>query len=106
MRLGKELLKEMYYFLHDEYMLDIFKELKCLQELFLKNLASNHIKILNKEKLEIHIMKDNGDDIRGIYNTLVSLNFNMETKEDLYFKTKAFLDIFRVFVTGYVYLED
>ena len=30
----------------------------------------------------------------------------MEINEDLYYKTKAFLDIFRVFDGGYIYLED
>ena len=29
-----------------------------------------------------------------------------EVNEDLYFKNKAFLDIYRVFENGYSYLED
>ena len=51
-------------------------------------------------------MRDDGIDTEGIYHTLISLNLNKEIDEDLYFKTKAFLDIFRVFETGYSYLED
>ena len=51
-------------------------------------------------------MEKDGVDTEGIYHTLISLNLNMEIDEDLYFKTKAFLDIFRVFDSGYTYLED
>ena len=105
-RLGKELLKEMYYFLHNEYILTEFEEMKEVQKKFLENLALNHITILNKEELKVNIMKDNGNDIQGIYNTLKSLNFNMKIDEDLYYKKIAFLDIFRVFEISYIYLED
>ena len=48
-------------------------------------------------------MKDDGIDTEGIYHTLNSLKLDMEIDEDLY-KTKAFLDIFRVFESGYSYL--
>ena len=51
-------------------------------------------------------MKDDGIDTEGIYYTLNSLKLDMEIDEDLYYKTKAFLDIFRVFESGYSYLED
>ena len=132
-RLGKELLNEMFDFLHNEYILTNFKE---IQEVFLKNLVFNHINTLHrqykitKEKREelakpfldtlFNIdkkveydpnlvktaMKEDGIDTEGIYHTLLKINFCMEIDEDLYFKTKAFLDIFRVFETAYIYLED
>ena len=51
-------------------------------------------------------MEDGGIDTEGIYQTLNNLKLNMEINEDLYYKTKAFLDIFRVFESGYSYLED
>ena len=51
-------------------------------------------------------MKDDGIDTEGIYHTLISLNLVMEIDEDLYYKTKAFLDIFRVFEVSYRYLDD
>ena len=132
-RLGKELLNEMFDFLHNEYILTNFKE---IQEVFLKNLVFNHINTLHrqykitKEKREElakpfldrlfnigkkveydsnlvkDAMKDNGIDTEGIYHTLISINLDKEIDEDLYFKTKAFLDIFRVFETAYIYLED
>ena len=135
-RLGKELLKEIFDFLHDEYILTTFEEMRVVQKVFLKNLVLNHIKTLRrqykiteekldelikpfrdnlfnpKEKVEYDpqfekdAMEDNGVDSEGIYHTLLQLNLDMEIDEDLYFKQKAFLDIYRVFETAYSYLED
>ena len=144
-RLGKELLNEMFNFLHDEFILTKFPQMKEVQKQFLKKLTFNHINTLHRqykltdekrkvlakplidellkinenssdlekkikveyeENLVKDAMKDDGIDTEGIYHTLISLNLNKEIDEDLYFKTKAFLDIFRVFETGYSYLED
>ena len=134
-RIGKELLKEMFEFLHDEYILTEFKEMKEVQKEFLKNLALNHINTLSrqykitKERREVVIkpfiddlfkidenssdleknkfeydsklvksaMEDEGIDTEGIYQTFNKLKLDMEIDEDLYYKTKSFLDIFRVF---------
>ena len=57
-------------------------------------------------KLVENAMKDGGIDTEGIYQTLINLKIDSEINEDLYYKTKAFLDIFRVFESGYTYLED
>ena len=135
-RLGKELLKEMFKFLHDEYILTEFKEMKEVKKKFLENLALNHINTLHRQyeitdekrrelikpflhtlfnidkKVEYdpnlvkNAMEEDGIDTEGIYRTLVKLNICMEIDKDLFFKTKAFLDIFRVFETGYTYLQD
>ena len=130
-RLGKELVKEIFEFLHDEYILSNFEEMKEVKEKFLNNLILNHIYTLNRRfeitdekrqelfelikgeksfpeemELKVNSMKDDGIDTEGIYQTLISLKLDMEIDEDLYFKTKAFLDIFRVFETGYIYLGD
>ena len=86
-RLGKEVLKEVYNFLHDEYILSNFEE-------------------MNIKKVEYVAMKDNGFNIEKIYHFLLNLNLDNEIDEDLYFKTKAFLDIFRVFDNDYIFLED
>ena len=59
-----------------------------------------------REELKVNAMKDDGIDTEGIYYTLNSLKLDMEIDEDLYYKTKAFLDIFRVSESGYSYLED
>ena len=48
-RLAKELLKEIFDFLHDEYIITNFEEMKKEQEKFLKNLALNHIKTLKRK---------------------------------------------------------
>ena len=134
-RIGKELLKEMFEFLHDEYILTEFKEMKEVQKEFLENLALNHINTLSrqykitKERREVLIkpfiddlfkidenssdlekkkleydsklvksaMEDEGIDTEGIYQTFNKLKLDMEIDEDLYYKTKSFLDIFRVF---------
>ena len=144
-RLEEELLNEMFEFLHDEYILTEFIEMKEVQKKFLENLALNHINTLHRqykitdEKREVLIkpfiddllkidenssdlekkikfeydsklvksaMEDEGIDTEGIYQTLNKLNLDMDINEDLYFKTKAFLDIYRVFESGYMYLED
>ena len=125
-RLGKELLNEMFEFLHDEYILTEFKEMKEVKKEFLNNLMLNHINTLNRrfeitdekrkelyelingeksfpEELKVNAMKDDGIDTEGIYQTLISLKLDMEIDEDLYYKTKSFLDIFRVFESGYIY---
>ena len=69
------------------------------------NLEKN-IKFEYDSKLVKSAMEDEGIDTEGIYQTLNKLKLDMEIDEDLYFKTKAFLDIFRVFESGYTYLED
>ena len=144
-RLARELLNEMFEFLHDEYILSEFKEMKEVQKEFLENLALNHINTLHRQykitkekrkelvkpfiddllkidenssnleknikfeydsKLVKSAMEDEGIDTEGIYQTLNKLKLDMEIDEDFYYKTKAFLDIFRVFESGYSYLED
>ena len=118
-RLARELLKEMFEFLQDQYILSEFKEMKEVKKEFLENLAKNHIETLHRKheitkerreelfkpfidgflknkvvkydsKLVEGAMKDGGIDTEGIYQTLNNLKLNMEIDEDLYFKTKAF----------------
>ena len=129
-RLGKKLVKEIYEFLHDEYILNNFIEMKLVQKKFLENLVTNYFRTFNntvtqkgnswsikyeefdesKYEKELKCLKDeieNGSlSTFVIFKTLNNLDLDMEIDEDLYFKTKAFLDIFRVFEIGYSYLED
>ena len=51
-------------------------------------------------------MKNGSISTYVIFKTLNDLDFNMEIDENLYYKQKAFLNIYRVFETGYSYLED
>ena len=106
-RLGKVLINEMFEFLHDEYILTNFKEMKELKEEFLLKLKLNGI-LESKELFNLITNKksfpENNSIIEGIYQTLNSLKLDMEINKDLYYKTKAFLDIYRVFESGYIYL--
>ena len=124
-QLGKKLLKEVYEFLHDEDILNRCKNIEIEQVKFLKNLVRNHIhtqyrqllitkekrnELLNNNKAEYNsnlvkdAMEKDGVDTEGIYYTLDSINFDMDLDEDLYFKTLAFLDIFRVYDINHIYL--
>ena len=129
-RLGKKLVKEIYEFLHDEYILNNFIEMKLVQKKFLKNLVTNYFRTFNntvtqkgnswsikyeefdesKYEKELKCLKDEIENESlstfVIFKILNNLDLDMEIDEDLYFKTKAFLDIFRVFEIGYSYLED
>ena len=132
-RIGKELLNEIFEFLHDEYILTKFQEMQYVQKKFLNKLILNHINTLHRqykiteEKRKVlakpfidenssdleydsnlvkDAMEDDGIDTEGIYHTLISLNLSKEIDEDLYFKKMAFLDIYRVFEISYIYLED
>ena len=55
-RLAKVLLKEVFDFFHDEYIIENFLEMKIQKSKFLNNLVFNHISYSNKkdEKNELH----------------------------------------------------
>ena len=128
-RLGKEVLKELYDFLHDEYILNAFPEMKEEKTKFLKNLVIGKFENLNytivqkenswsieheeidenKFKDELKSVKDeieNGSlDTKIIFRTIVGLNFdNQELHEDLYSKAYAFKNIFSVYDSDYTFL--
>ena len=129
-RLGKELVKEIFEFLHDEYILSNFEEMKEEQKKFLRKLVLNNFRNLNVTEIRrensIRIdyedfdenkseddLKCVKDEIKNrtlntfvIFKTLNDLNLDMEIDEDLYFKTKAFLNLFKVIDVDYTYLED
>ena len=129
-RLGKELIKEVYDFLHDEYILKQFPEFLVKQKRFEKDLAYKRFRELNvtttsspgsikweykqleEDKFEeelkagVEEIKNGTLDIDVIYKILFETILDSEVDEDLYFKNKAFLDIYRVFKNGYIYLED
>ena len=48
-RLAKELLKEIFDFLHDEFILNKFEKMKIVQLKFLNNLVFNHVIYANKK---------------------------------------------------------
>ena len=125
--LGKKLMKEVYKFLHDEYMLS-FKEMKVEKENLEKNLVilkfeSVNFTVVQKEnswsiehedfdkskheeelkKIEDQIENESLD-IEVIFKVLNKLKLDMELHEDLFFKTEAFINLFKVFNSDYSYL--
>ena len=90
-RLGKELLKEVDNFLHDEYIITTFSEMK-----------------LDQEKFENSMNKYKGKslDLQEMYDIFVNINLDDEIDGDLFFKKKSYEDLFRVLFTDYMYLED
>ena len=69
-------------------------------------------KQLEEDKFEeelksgVEEIKNGTMDIHIIFKILLDTLLDSEVDEDLYFKNKAFLDIYKVFETGYTYLED
>ena len=129
-KLGKDLLKEVFDFFHDEYIMNNFLEMKLQKQKFLKDLVYNEFKNYhstlkqsgntweveyedyNESKFEDDLkcltdkVKNGSIDISIIFQTLNNLDLDMEIDEDLYFKTKAFLNLYNVIDYQYSYLED
>ena len=127
--LGKKLMKEVYKFLHDEYILS-FEEMKLEKENLEKNLVIFKFRSVNystvqkenswsikyedfdksKHEEELKKIEDQIEneslDINLIFKVLNRLELDMEIDEDLFFKTNAFINIFKVFDSDYSYLED
>ena len=100
-RLSKSILKEVNDFLHNEYILYTFEKMKEEKEKFLKNLA-----LKNFHNADLWFIKDQDINTEGIYQIIDEFELDKEMDEDLYFKRKAFLDLFRVYNSGYIYLEE
>ena len=94
-RLGKELIKEIDNFLHDEYIINTFPEMKIDQKKFDDSL--NRL----KDKFEGGSLN-----IEEIYHILLKIKLDEEIDGDLYFKKESYLDIFRVLFVSYMDLED
>ena len=94
-RLGKELMKEVDNFLHDEYIITTFPEMILDQKQFDRSV--NKL----KDKYESGMLNT-----EEIYHILLKIYLDSEIDGDLFFKKEAYLDIFRVLNTGNMYLED
>ena len=127
-RLAKELVKEIFDFLHNEYILTTFPDMELVKEKFLRNLVLKNFRYFNVTEIRkpnsLQLKYENFDENKFedelkcvkeeikngtrnthvIFKTLLDLDFNMEINEDLYFKNKSFLDIYNVFDNGYRYL--
>ena len=114
-RLGKELLKEVYNFINDEYCFNVLKEDFYREGKFINykdycNKIGKDFNIEEKFNEFINLVrdayKDECIDTEKIYHIICEFELDDETDGDLYYKKEAFLDLFRVFETGYTYLED
>ena len=129
-RFAKKLLKKVYDFFNNKYIIETFPEMRVEKTKFLNRLVYNHILYLNKKgkENELHkqfvecffnkkefehistlvdeAMKDDSIGTEGIYLTLNELNLDDEINGDLYCKKNSFLDLYRVFDNGYSYLKD
>ena len=94
-KLGKDLIKEVDHFLHDEYIINNFPEMKLDQEKF------DEIKNRLRTKFESETLN-----IEEIYHILVRVKLDDEIDGDLYFKKKSYEDLFRVLSISHSYLED
>ena len=131
-RLGKELLKELYVFLNDEYMLT-YPEVKGERTNFLNNLITaefekfNYTLVQREHSVSIQYEKISKDDFNKkleclkdrIENGEISLDVMIvaiqqlkfengmnELDEDLHGKVGSFKNIYNVYFHDYSYLED
>ena len=126
--LGRKLMKEVYKFLHDEYILT-FEEMKVEKDKIEKYLIKFYFKKdkkiikyfplseFKKDEIKDEIkeeylkviknkIEDESLDIDLIFKVLDLIELEFEIDEDLYCKKKAFLYIYLVFDIYYNYLED
>ena len=130
-KLGKDLIKEVYELLHDDYFketfpVDIIKATKTFnKDLVFREFKHYHSTVkqsgnswefsyekYDESKFEEDLkritnkIKDRSLDIEIIFHTLNNFHLDMEIEEDLYYKNKAFLNLYQVIVSDYIYLED
>ena len=127
-KLGKEVFKEVFDFFNDEYIMGIFLEMKLQKQKFLKYLVYKEFEGYNatvvkrgdswelkyddydENKFEEDLkcltdkVKNGSIDIEVIFQSLNDLDLDMEIDEDLYFKTSAFLNLYKVIDCDYSYL--
>ena len=94
-KLGKDLMKEVDNFLHDEYIINNFPEMKLDQKEF--DDSVNNL----KDKFESGSLN-----IEEIYHILTKIELDDEIDGDLFFKKEAYLNLFRVLFVSYMQLED
>ena len=121
-KMGKDLIKEVYEFLNDDYFKETFPEeinktAKTFNNYLTKRVFGNRNNSIKsdiygestyEEDLEtvIKFIKEGILDIKVIFETLNILDLDIEIQEDLYFKVEAFLNLYSVFDIDYTYLED
>ena len=109
--LGRKLMKEVYKFLHDDYILT-FEEMKVEKDKIEKYLLK-FFKIHNFSLLKEYKLKEIEDKIENeslnidlIFRVLILIKLDFEIDEDLFSKKKSFENIYSVFDNDYFYLEN
>ena len=87
-RLGLDLMKELYFYLHSEETISYFPELK-----------------LEQEKFDKLVNKNDNLNSKEMFHIFLSLDLENERDGDLYYKMKGYENLFRVLFTSYSYLE-
>ena len=109
-KMGRDLIKEVYEFLNNDYFKETFpKEInntaKSFNNYLFKSVFGNRDCTTHEKDLET-LIKYGKLDIEIVYETLKNLDLDMEIHEDLYFKNRAFLNLYSVFDSDYTFLED
>ena len=94
-KLGKDLIKKIDNFLHNDYIINNFPEMKLDQIIFDRSV--NKL----KDKFESESL-----DIEEIYHILTGIKLDDEIDGYLYFKKEAYLRLFQVLFVDYTYLEN
>lgn len=87
-KLGKDLMKEVDKFLHDEYIIKTFPEI-----------------ILDKKEYDRLVVNGTEDlTMDEIYHILVKIKLDNEINGDLYYKKNGYLNLYKVLYVDYTYL--
>ena len=94
-KLGKNLIKEIDHFLHDDYIVKDFPELEPDRKNF------DDSKNILKDKFESESLS-----IDEMYRIFVNTKLDEEIDGDLYLKKEGYLELYNVLFVTYMYLED
>ena len=123
--LGRKTMKEVYKFLHDDYILTTFEEMKVEQKKLEKNLVNIYLQMIYKfdvnnydkelayeSKYDNYLkelvakIEDESLDISLIYEVLKSIKLDFEINEDLFVKNKAFIYFYSIYYFYDYYLKE
>ena len=117
--LGRKLMKEVYEFLHDDYILT-FEEMKVEKNKLEKYLVNFYLSMIYeigviKHKKDVYDnylkelvakIEDESLDIKLIFDVLDRIKLEFEIDEDLYDKKKAFIYIYSVYEFYDTFLKE